>query len=154
MAGGVNLYRYAPNPVTWIDPGGLCSTTLDKNLGGTSGDGMQAHHVIPEEVWANNAAFLGKVGLSGQRDVKANGMLLPGSQDKAKKMKRKIYHCGSHAMYSAMVDARVRNIQSAYDRKTITAGEAKQEIGDLQDQLKVAILADVVPHNPKTGRLM
>ncbi|WPH23682.1 RHS repeat domain-containing protein [Variovorax paradoxus] len=154
LAGGANLHRFAPNPITWVDPGGLCSTTLDRNLGGVSGDEMQAHHVIPEEVWANNAAFLNKVGLTGQRDDRANGMLLPGSQAKAKKMGKKVYHCGSHALYSAMVDARVKSIQTAYDGRAITAGEAKQEIGDLQNQLKLAINAGMVPRNPKTGRLM
>ncbi|MCR6477814.1 RHS domain-containing protein [Variovorax sp. ZS18.2.2] len=154
LAGGANLYRFAPNPITWVDPSGLCSTALDRNLGGVSGDGMQAHHVIPEEVWANNGAFLNTIGLSGQRDVKENGMLLPGSQGKAKAMGKKVYHCGSHALYSAMVDARVKSIRTAYDSKAITAGEAKQEIGDLQGQLKLAINAGLVPRNPQTGRLI
>nr|WP_321882673.1 RHS repeat-associated core domain-containing protein [Paraburkholderia bannensis] len=27
LAGGVNAYRYAPNPVQWVDPLGLTPTT-------------------------------------------------------------------------------------------------------------------------------
>nr|WP_238594163.1 RHS repeat-associated core domain-containing protein [Burkholderia pyrrocinia] len=29
LAGGINVYRYAPNPVGWIDPLGLAKTTCD-----------------------------------------------------------------------------------------------------------------------------
>ncbi|WP_258865507.1 RHS repeat-associated core domain-containing protein, partial [Escherichia marmotae] len=30
LAGGLNLYAYAPNPLSWIDPLGLTGTPLEK----------------------------------------------------------------------------------------------------------------------------
>jgi RHS repeat-associated protein len=30
LAGGLNLYRYAPNPISWIDPWGLCPNQWGK----------------------------------------------------------------------------------------------------------------------------
>ena len=34
LLGGINLYQYAPNGLTWIDPSGLCKTgkTENKNI--------------------------------------------------------------------------------------------------------------------------
>lgn len=154
LFGGINLQAYAPNPTGWIDPGGLCSTTLDRNLGGATGDQMQAHHLIPEEIWDKNAAFLGKIGLSGQKDNSENGLLMPSNQKKMKQMKRKVYHCGSHALYSAEVGARITKIEKLYDAEKIDAGQAKSRIAALQTSLRAEILLGAVPRNPKTGRLM
>ena len=33
LAGGLNLYRYAPNPLSWIDPLGLCKTGPNEYTG-------------------------------------------------------------------------------------------------------------------------
>ena len=40
----------------WIDPWGLSSAALRRNLGASYGDNKQAQHLIPEEVW--NDTFL------------------------------------------------------------------------------------------------
>lgn len=117
LAGGINVFQYAPNPVQWTDPQGLCSSTLNRNLGGATGDHMQAHHLIPEEVWGRHQAFFNKIGLEGKRDAKENGLLMPDSEAKAKAMKRKFYHCGSHGVYSAIVEARVDNIEKNLIKK-------------------------------------
>jgi RHS repeat-associated protein len=54
LAGGENLYQYAPNPIGWVDPWGwACGGTGKKgdvgqfgNLKGTSkGTGLDVHHV-------------------------------------------------------------------------------------------------------------
>ncbi|WP_229755034.1 RHS repeat-associated core domain-containing protein [Pseudomonas koreensis] len=45
-AGGINLYQYAISPTQWVDPNGLCSSTLNRELGGKAHDKMQAHHLI------------------------------------------------------------------------------------------------------------
>jgi uncharacterized protein RhaS with RHS repeats len=51
LRGGVNLYTYVKNPLTWFDPLGLSPTgDLNKALGGVIGDRLQAHHIIPVEV--------------------------------------------------------------------------------------------------------
>lgn len=34
LAGGINLYQYAPNPLSWIDPLGLCKTDSAKQIAG------------------------------------------------------------------------------------------------------------------------
>ena len=84
-AGGLNLYAYAPNPTGWVDPNGLCSKSLDRALGGDTHDEMQAHHLIPEQVWKDHTSFFSDIGMSGDRDKKENGVLMPGSLVKAKK---------------------------------------------------------------------
>ncbi|WP_276526767.1 RHS repeat-associated core domain-containing protein, partial [Lonsdalea britannica] len=55
LAGGINLYQYAPNPLTWIDPLGLskCSPTEKYEVGtfddlqrrSKVGDKLDIHHV-------------------------------------------------------------------------------------------------------------
>ncbi len=52
--GGVNLYRYATNPIAWIDPKGLASLfelgTYGELNGPTHiGDGLQAHELLRHE---------------------------------------------------------------------------------------------------------
>ncbi|ENW35385.1 hypothetical protein F922_02383 [Acinetobacter baumannii NIPH 201] len=96
LLGGNNVYVYAKKPITWIDSKGLCSTTLNRNLGGVKGDHLQAHHIIPEEICAKRKDFLDDIGIGGNRDKAENGVLMPPSEAKAKQMKRQLYHCGSH----------------------------------------------------------
>ncbi|MGG7670813.1 RHS repeat-associated core domain-containing protein, partial [Yersinia sp. J1] len=54
LAGGLNLYAYVPNPLTWIDPLGLAGCHTQKYEVGTFddlqrrskvGDGLDIHHV-------------------------------------------------------------------------------------------------------------
>ncbi|MEX6664250.1 RHS repeat-associated core domain-containing protein [Pseudomonas sp. W2-17] len=54
IGGGVNLYRYATNPIAWIDPKGLASLfelgTYGELNGPTHiGDGLQAHELLRHE---------------------------------------------------------------------------------------------------------
>ena len=86
-AGGLNLYAYAPNPVEWVDPNGLCSKKLDRALGGSPNDGMQAHHLIPEQVWKEQRGFFSDIGMLNQQDNKENGLLMPTTAIKAKNEK-------------------------------------------------------------------
>ncbi len=50
LAGGTNLYRYAPNPMVWIDPWGWsCSSDaaeLADNLGRRPNADYRAHHIV------------------------------------------------------------------------------------------------------------
>ena len=61
LEGGFNLYQFTNNPVYSIDPFGLCSRKLNKNLAGVSYDQKQAHHLIPEQIWKRHEAFLQKL---------------------------------------------------------------------------------------------
>ncbi len=72
------MYGYVNDRNRWIDIFGLSkgSTALDKSLGGIKGDGMQAHHLIPELTWDRYANFLDSIGLLREmRDHFTNGLL-------------------------------------------------------------------------------
>ncbi|HFK4760497.1 TPA: RHS repeat-associated core domain-containing protein, partial [Citrobacter farmeri] len=57
LAGGLNLYSYVPNPLTWIDPLGLMPWGWDPN-------GM-GHHLIPR----NKANSIGLTDLGTMRNT-------------------------------------------------------------------------------------
>ncbi|WP_371921593.1 RHS repeat domain-containing protein [Pseudomonas sp. DE0010] len=48
LAGGLNLYEYAPNPFTWIDPWGLLKEGETAGYGAKAhrGDGLEAHEIL------------------------------------------------------------------------------------------------------------
>lgn len=51
LAGGLNLYQYAPNPLSWINPLGLTSCQLSKAMeknGTPRPKNSAAHHIVPE----------------------------------------------------------------------------------------------------------
>jgi RHS repeat-associated protein len=128
LHGGNELYSYVRDTNTWMDILGLSSTILNNALGGVTGDKMQAHHLIPEEIWAKNEKFLNSSGMKGQRDAKGNGVLLPDSEKVGKQKGKAYYHRGSHAKYSAMVDAEIKKIKKN--------GGGKAEIEALQKRLR------------------
>ncbi len=66
----MNLYAYAPNPITWIDPLGLAELFDLGIYGGLNGgihvgDGLQAHELIRHE-------FLKQSGLANDSRLSAN----------------------------------------------------------------------------------
>ncbi|ELY7190965.1 RHS domain-containing protein [Acinetobacter baumannii] len=140
LLGGNNVYVYAKNPITWIDSKGLCSTTLNRNLGGVKGDHLQAHHIIPEEIWAKRKDFLDDIGIGGNRDKAENGVLMPDSEAKAKQMKRQLYHCGSHPIYSAGINQKLGQIQREFESKKITASQARDKVANLQSSMRLVLI--------------
>jgi len=58
LAGGINLYQYAPNPIGWVDPWGWikCGTGEYKDVGG--------HHVHAKAGFKNNLKYDPKKGFS------------------------------------------------------------------------------------------
>ncbi|WP_052941683.1 RHS repeat-associated core domain-containing protein [Chromobacterium subtsugae] len=153
LMGGINIYDYAPNPLNWLDPLGLSSTVLNKDLGGVVGDKMQAHHVIPEEIWGKKKSFLDAIGYQGQRDKAPNGVLLPDSQKTAQTMGKKVYHCGSHANYSQLVEEKLSRIQNRYESGAITADQAKNQVSSLQISLRKKINSGRISTKAACGRL-
>ena len=141
LLGGFNTYVYAKNPITWTDSHGLCSTTLNRNLGGTTGDHLQAHHIIPEEIWAKRKDFLDDIGIGGDRDKAANGVLMPDSEAKAKQMKRQLYHCGLHPVYSRGINKSLDDIQKDFENNKITAAQAREKVSNLQKTTRAILLA-------------
>ena len=56
LAGGLNLYQYAPNPVAWVDPGGLSAKKLATNLNAANRPvqpGQTPHHIVQENCAKN-----------------------------------------------------------------------------------------------------
>ena len=132
LAGGVNNFEYVKNPTIWIDPFGLSSRILDRNLGGVVGDKMQAHHLIPEQIWKRHLQFFEDIGMGDEMDNANNGVLAPCSESKAKSMNRAFYHCGSHAIYSAQIEARIAEIENDFKDKAIDASTARAKIAEIQ----------------------
>lgn len=112
---------------------------MNRALGGTNGDEKQAHHLIPEEIWGKHEDFFKKIGMGGQCDAASNGLLMPGSDKKARSMRRKFYHCGSHPLYSALVERQVRQIEQDLTDKKIDIGQGRSKICQLQQQNRILL---------------
>jgi SpoVK/Ycf46/Vps4 family AAA+-type ATPase len=66
---------------------------------------------------------------------------MPDSESKAKEMKRKFYHCGSHPLYSAVTNKEVQDIRDSYEGKDISAKEARAKILALQNRNRAILSA-------------
>lgn len=118
ILGGINIYEYAVNTLRWADPLGLKggSTELDRNIGGRVGDGMQAHHLIPEEVMDNPAfkdMFDHLESMGFDRNGAANGIHMPGSESLSKKTGM-VGHWSNHDMYTADITAKIDKLNTAW----------------------------------------
>ncbi|OBY76076.1 hypothetical protein NG55_05265 [Acinetobacter gyllenbergii] len=100
---------------------------------------LQALHIIPEEIWAKPKDFLDDIGIGGNRDKAENGVLMPDSEAKAKQMKRKLYHCGSHPLYSAAINQKLTQIEREFGDKKITASQARDKVEKLQTSMRLAL---------------
>ena len=145
LDGGFNLYMYAHSPSNGVDPFGLCSTKLNKGLAGVAYDGKQAHHIIPEEIWKRNAGFFDKIGMGNMMDHRSNGVLMPSSAKKAKEMRRRYYHCGSHDNYSSQTEHGVKDIKDRFEKGKISAADARMEIARLQEARRITLTAPLMP---------
>ena len=156
MLGGLRPQAYVHNPMEWLDPLGLNSTLLNKNIGGVVGDKLSAHHVIPVEIWGENKGFLDEIGLVGRRDSVENGILIPGSEKAYKDGLGKgisVYHSSNHNQYSSIVRDRISEIKEDFYDGNIAKSEARLEVRKLQMELKRDIWSGNVPKNCK-GRLV
>lgn len=68
-----------------------------------------------------------------QRDLAANGVLMPDSCSKAQSMKRKFYHFGSHHVYSLNVQNDLNPIINAFNKGKINAQQARNKVAELQN---------------------
>ncbi|EPK7286482.1 RHS repeat-associated core domain-containing protein, partial [Citrobacter farmeri] len=88
IRGGLNLYAYGPNPLTWIDPLGL-----------------DLHHIIPQEIWKEFKSDLKKVsGYVQNVTKKAADMTNLIALDKP-------FH-GNHPAYSQYVREAVEDLKA------------------------------------------
>lgn len=75
------------------------------------------------------------------RDKAENGVLMPDSEAKAKKMKRALYHCGSHPIYSAAINQKLVQIEKEFGDKKITASQARDKVSKLQSSMRLVLSA-------------
>ena len=154
LAGGLAFYGYVMDCNGWIDPWGLSSAALRRNLGASYGDNKQAQHLIPEEVWndTDNTKFFNDIGLGDGRDKKENGLIMWDNEKMATANNKKYYHRGSHADYSLQVGFEVRDIKLRYN----IHGDkdlARKEISELQNRLRTELDTDLDDINTKAKRL-
>ena len=112
MAGGINLYLYAANPLGWVDPlGWSCSSSINKRINKLKKQGYQDHHILSDKHDSTkNHPLLKLAGFDLQS--RQNKIFLP-NKTKALTDGRRSIHQGRHA-------GRVnRNLGSKMDRVEI-----------------------------------
>ncbi len=149
LAGGINLYQFAPNALGWVDPWGLSNSgILDRAMDGKVGDRLSAHHVIPVEVWKENQAFFDKIGIGKDMNSAFNGIHVPGSASAMKADVGKgmeVFHSSNHHKYSDIVRQRIANIQDRYNAGRINAKQARIAVRRIQIDMKNKIWMRHIP---------
>lgn len=150
----MNLYSYVPNPHTWVDPFGLSSCTLGRNMGARTGDGMANHHLIPEELMKDRnfkSIFerLKKIGWNG--DGASNGTFLPGSKDLASTMGIP-GHWFNHNQYTG----EIRNKLSQHASQANRLSDTQLTLGvkEIQNWARKSLDNNLFREDPNTGRLL
>ena len=147
LMGGLKLYGYVKDPMTWVDELGLNSTVLKGNLNGTVGDNMQAHHLIPEQVWTDpaNQAMFDTLGMD--MDAAQNGILLPNNEALRQQQGIGVYHRGSHPQSSAQVTNEVEIIRNQHI-PGVNDADIRTRLEDLQTRLHDDVTNGNVPLSP------
>ncbi|MFY3328331.1 RHS repeat domain-containing protein [Vibrio fluvialis] len=155
FAGGLRPQAYVHNPYDFVDPLGLNSGKLNRNMGGSTGDRLSAHHVIPVDVWNKNSSFLDAIGIGGRRDSVENGIFIPGSESAFKDGVLKdmpVYHSSNHNNYSALVAQDISDISNEHAAGNMTDRQARDAVRKVQMDYKNRIWSGDVPKDCK-GRL-
>nr|WP_246883487.1 RHS repeat-associated core domain-containing protein [Pseudomonas protegens] len=95
LAGGENLYRYAPNALGWIDPRGLITYNTMPGI-----EGFQKHHIIPQQLKGHDLIKAADLNI---HDIK-NVIHLPTS---AAHHPTRTIHSGSHPTYTKNIQAQM-----------------------------------------------
>ncbi|HEB1329202.1 TPA: RHS domain-containing protein [Escherichia albertii] len=142
LAGGINLYLYAPNPIGWIDPWGLTAKDLANNMeadGRPLSPSQTPHHAVKEN--ANNIYAEGSrnilTGDGANPDVSENGARLwgthpnqagqPGHPGVAAARNTGNYHAGTH-IHGKFNDKLIYQILRNAKRKGINSLRILSEI--------------------------
>ncbi len=134
LMGGFNLYQYAPNPVGWVDPLGLCPDKLGRNMGARVGDDMANHHLIPEELlkdkrYAGLFENAKKSGLDG--DAASNGIFLPDNKDLAKTLDLP-GHWSNHRKYTDSISGDLDVLNEQFRHGKLSDMDVVLGLGDIQ----------------------
>lgn len=111
LRGGLNLYAYCPNPLTWIDPLGL-----------------DLHHIIPQEVWKTFKTDLKKV-TGYVQNVTKKAMDVTNLIDLDKP-----FH-GNHPAYSAYVKDKISEL---IKNKKLSLTELRNLQDELRSKINAA----------------
>ncbi|MBK0124833.1 RHS repeat protein [Pantoea sp. S61] len=154
LMGGLNLYGYVPDPLNWVDPLGLSSCTLGRNMGARSGDGMANHHLIPEELMKDKnfkSIFerLRKIGWDG--DGASNGIFLPGSRELAGQIGLP-GHWSNHNQYTAAVRGRLTQLASQANR--MSDSQLALGVKNIQNWATNGLESGMFKIDSTTGRLL
>ncbi len=122
IRGGLNLYRYAPNPITWIDPWGLAKGDYGKM---PTFPGWQKHHNIPQNMATHSAIVDSGFDIHNSRNITT----LPktGSIDTARTV-----HSGMH---TGDYDRMVKNALDQIDSLNASPEIKKMHIEALSDDI-------------------
>lgn len=87
------------------------ASRLDRNLGGKVGDGLQAHHLIPQELFRTDPALKRAVRGGFDMDASYNGLLIPTTASDSLSMGMP-FHRGSHPNYTQSVQRELYQLQT------------------------------------------
>ncbi|WP_370386824.1 RHS repeat-associated core domain-containing protein [Snodgrassella alvi] len=119
LLGGFNLYQYAPNGLTWIDPWGLWTYNSMPTI-----DGFQKHHIIPQKL--KNHDLLKAAGMN-IHSVK-NIMYLPTSADAHA---TRTIHNGSHFPYTRDIELQMNEIYKRGQKENWTQKQYEKHLNEL-----------------------
>jgi len=156
LGGGDNLYAYAPNPTSWADPLGWCSTTLGRNMGARSGDGMANHHLIPEELLKSPTfrdMFDRLRGMGFDGDGAGNGTFLPGSSQLAQDMGIP-GHWSNHPQFTSQVEAELARLNRRFLSGQLSDMQLILGVREIQNAAREGLDAGRYAIDAITGRLL
>ncbi|MDH0745196.1 RHS domain-containing protein, partial [Pseudomonas sp. GD03842] len=152
LLGGHSLYKYANDPINWIDPAGLSSRDLRVDLGMKSGDMHAAHHIIPEEVMKKYPDMFDRAKSFGFKpDGASNGIELPRTKAMAQTLDLP-GHWSNHVDYSGLVESDVAKLNTAFRAGRLSDMDLALGLKSIQNKWRSNILNKNVPIN-SSGRL-
>ncbi|EKT4525033.1 RHS domain-containing protein, partial [Pseudomonas putida] len=150
ILGGDNLYAYAPNPISWVDPAGLSPSKLlamaMAKAGNTIPPGYAAHHLIPTNV-VNRSALIQEAMKRGiyNPNGASNGSSLPTSSAESLASGKPL-HSGGHlgSYYDAarsrlmIAEQKIGNIAAASDKELL------KKIGAVERSMRMSLGSDTL----------
>lgn len=123
-----------------------CSSKLDRDLGGVTGDGKQAHHLIPGQR-EDHPLVQRAVDNGWDIDSANNGVLLPSEDFPNPSFPR---HRGSHGAYNDYMEERLDHLRDLADQGSWTDDQVQEALEALSNEMRnrLRILAQGEPGTP------
>lgn len=156
LVGGDNLYAYASNPFTRVDPMGWCSTKLGENMGARPHDGMANQHLIPEELMKHPdfAAMFSRLrGMGFDGDGASNGIFLPGSSKLAQTLELP-GHWSNHGQYTAAIETELTKLNQQFLASRLSDTQLVLGVGRIQNMAREGLESGKYLVDAITGRLL